>query len=500
LSATGEPASVAPLAQRRALMRAAHAHGEAIAVAIPALLAFGLMLYRISVVPTLVGDAYDEGGYYLMSRNMWLHGTPLLDQGGSGVWSTTWSPALSFVLSPLAGLGLNAGVVAERVAVALCAVAWITISYVWMRRTVGLTTRWAAVACACLATLPQLAWLGSSILSDVPAATALWAGIVLVRAGRTGRGAAAFALAAAFRVVDIALVAVIPVWLFLSGRRRASLAAAAIGCCCAGAWGLFWLLHGTTGYLTQLRRRNPTDPSSGTIALSELPHRALTSLRHVALESPGFPAGIFDSAHLRAHAYPLLAVLSVALLVCAAAGIWKRRLILEALVALVTLAVVSIWPADPARFVLPLAPLVIGAAAVALAESPGRFARPLAAAAAAVVLAGNLHEYWAVTPSRASSRQRVADVRAAYAWLRHHAPRGATVITPNDVQTFLYSTHPATSSEAAFRPGRTYVVGFVAAATAASKEPGFALLRRFEGKIVFHNDSATILRARRRAP
>jgi hypothetical protein len=493
LSVSPEPASVAALARRSALREVA-ARGEVLAVALPSLLALALVLYRISLAPTWVGDLYDDGGYFLMSRNMWLHGAPLLDQGGSGAWSTTWSPGLSIVLSPLAGL-----VVAERLAVALCASAWMAISYVWMRRTVGLTRRSAAVATACLATLPLLAALGSVVASDVPAATAVWAGIVLVRAGRVARGTAAFALAAAFRVVDIVLLAVIPVWLFLSGRRRASLAAAAIGCCGAGAWGLFWLLHGATDYVAQLRRRDLTDPSAGKIPLGELPHRALTSLQHVVLDSRGFPAGIFESAHLRAHAHPVLAVLSVALLVWAAAGIWKRRLILEALVALVTLAVVSIWPADPTRFLLPLAPLVAGAAAAAFADTPGRVARMVAAGAAAVVLCGNLYEYRAQTPSRASSRQRVADLRAGYAWLREHAAPRATVLAINDIQAFLYSNHAATRNEAVFRPGRTYVVRLVSPETPASKDLGLQLFRRYVGTTVFSNDSMRILLAERRA-
>jgi hypothetical protein len=476
----------------------AAARREILAVGLPCFAVLALLLYRISLAPAWVGDFYDDGGYFLMSRNMWLHGAPFLNQHGPNVWSTTWAPGLPIVLSPLAGLGLSAGVVAERLALALVATAWIAFSYLWMRRTVRLTKAWAAVAATCLATLPVLATLGSAILSDVAAAAALWVGIVLVRAGRVGRGTAAFALAAAFRVVDIALLAVIPVWLLLTGRRRAALAASSIGCIAVGVLGVFWLFHGPSGYLIQIRRRNPIDPNSGTIGLDELPHRVLTSLKKIAFDSRAFPAGPFESAHLIAYAHPALAVFSVALLLCAAAGIWRRRLVFEALVALVTLAVVSLWPSDPRRFVLPLAPLVVGAAAVPFAESRRRLAPIAAAGAAAVALCGNLYEYWVVTPSRASSRQRVEAARAAYDWLHDHVSDGATVIASNDIQAFLYSEHSVATGDSSFRPGHTYVIAVLGPDKPRSQDSARRLLRGYEGTVVFANRYATILRAQTR--
>src|SRR5262245_32931517 len=93
---------------------------------LPAVALFlGMVLHQILLYPTWVGDEGDDGAYFLMSRNVWHYGAPLLDQSGSAHWSDSWSPALSLLLSPLGALPMSASVVAERIAVMLTGVAFL---------------------------------------------------------------------------------------------------------------------------------------------------------------------------------------------------------------------------------------------------------------------------------------------------------------------------------------------------------------------------------------
>src|SRR5207244_11507495 len=136
------------------LSRSSHARIELsdAAAAAPAIAVFvSLVLYRILLDPTWVGDLSDEGGYFLMSRNVWRYGLPVLNESGSQYWSHSFSPAVSVLLAPLGALPMAAAVLLERLAVMLSGVAFLSFAYDWMRRDVQLDRFWAALVLMCTA-------------------------------------------------------------------------------------------------------------------------------------------------------------------------------------------------------------------------------------------------------------------------------------------------------------------------------------------------------------
>jgi hypothetical protein len=104
---------------------------EFIAVALAVALFLGLVLHEFLLNPTWIGDDGDDGAYFLMSRNVWHYGAPLLDQSGSAHWSSSWSPGLSILLAPFGALPTAPSVVAERIVVMLTGVVFLVLSYAW---------------------------------------------------------------------------------------------------------------------------------------------------------------------------------------------------------------------------------------------------------------------------------------------------------------------------------------------------------------------------------
>jgi hypothetical protein len=463
------------------------------AIAPAVLLYLGLVLYVISLAPSWVGDVYDDGGYYLMSRNVWRFGWPLLNQTGVPMHSTIWSPALSLLLSPLGALPMRLGVPAERLFVALTGAGLLVLSFLWLRREVGLNRRWAAAAVVCLATAPALTNLGSVIMSDIPSAFLLMAAIILLRRGRPLWGTAALILAYAVRAINLAVLIAAVAWLFWQGRRREAWRAALAGGVGVAAWTV--LFH-SSGYLGAVLQRDLENPSAGRVGIGDLVLRVASQLGHIVSgEASQLVAGAFQSRTLLTHAGPVLIALSVLSLAAAIVGFWRRRLSLEALVCLAILAVVLVWPWDSDRFLVALAPLMVGGIAAALTGRSWQWGA-VAVTAVAFASAGSLQQYRAVTPTRAVQAEHVGQLQRLYSWVRTHARPSDVVLTYADIQCYLYSGHPATRDLTAFAPGRTYVVGVP---YGSAVHPGLdldqRLLNGFIGQVVYHDGTVVVLKA-----
>jgi hypothetical protein len=422
---------------------------DAYAVAPAVGLMLGLGLHHILLAPTWIGEGYDDGGYFLMSRNVWRYGRPVLDQHGSAQWPRSWSPALSLILSPFGALPMDAAIVTERVAVLLSGAAFVLLAYLWMRE-LGVRRTWAAVGSACVAGAFPTVNAASSVLSDLPAAAALLGGILCLRRGRLAQAMAWLTLAALLRPINGVVLAAAAVWLLLQRpSRRVVLGVGALATVVAGLVAVQFAAGGFSRYLTQLT----TGANTGSVP-TRLYHNGKAMVTGATGETL---AGVWGTRTLLDHVRPLLTVAFVLLVAAAAIGFWRRRALLEALVIVATVAVLLVYPSGPSltRYLIPLAPLLVGGIAVAL-QDRRRVVVVAAAAAAFVALASDVRLYDKLTGNRFAPERSVAAKRAVYRWVRADLPRSAKLVSWNDIQTFLYTDRPATRSLEGYVPGRTY--------------------------------------------
>jgi hypothetical protein len=444
-----------------------------------------LVLYRILLDPTWVGDLSDDGGYFTMSRNIWHYGLPTLDDTGSSYWSHSLSPGLSIVLAPLGALPLGAAVLTERLAVMLSGAAFLWLSYVWLRRDVGLDAFWSSVVLVCTGASYALVEHSAAIMSDVPAAAALMAGIVLVRRDRPVAGVAAFALAAALRPIGIAVLVAVLGWLVFSGQLAHRPAARRALAWLLAAGVVVGVVVVGIGGFTQYGHQflHPANGIGDTIV-------------HQAKELSWYPlfwilkgTGAVDAAHLP------LKLCSLGLLVVAAIGARRQRLGLESVVVLSTAAVLLCYRApavSEGRYVIPLAPLVLGAAATVVARR--RWSWIVAAVAVAVAVGSNLNWYATHTPW--PSARTIAARRQVYRWIDRHLPPSSRLLTTDDppvFQTHLYTGLPVDQTQRGAVEGRTYVV-----LRAGAGAPHNYLTETFATRTVYRNALYAVVRLDRR--
>jgi len=447
----------------------------------------GLVLYELVPAPTWIGNAGDDGAYYLMSRNVWHYGAPLLDQSGSAHWSSSWSPVLSLLLSPLGALPMGAAVIAERSVVLLSGLAFLLLSYSWLRREAGLDRLWAAAVTTLVAVTYPLVRASALVMSDVPSAALLAAGVVLMRRERIRAGLAALLLAALIRpIAGVALVAAV-VWLVVRLRRRPQgfrLRPIVLGlvAACVVAVVAVIAVGGFTGYFSQI-----VHPGAGGVGR--------TIVQQVK-QLTWYPVSWFVGGDtLYSYLRVVLKLLSLALAFLAVVGARRRGLGLEAAIVGATVAVLVVYRATTAseeRYLIPLTPFVIGAIAIELS----RRTRVWTGAAALLCLAGlasNLHTFAVDAPSPAAYRADVAERRRAYDWVRTHVARGAEVVAINDVQSFLYTKHPTDTSIVRFAPRRTFVIRIPYPPPAPDAWHSEHLLDGYRGQVVYRNGPISVV-------
>jgi len=425
---------------------------DAIAVAPAVGLFLGLVVYELLLNPTWVSDDGDEGAYFLMSRNVWHYGAPLLDQSGSAHWSASWSPGLSILLAPLGALPMEPSALSERVVIGLTGVAFLALAYVWMRRHLALSPHWAGLATICVAAFYALARVGALVLTDAPAAAALVGGVILLRRGRHRTGLALLLLAAILRPINIAALAAALAWLLLIHQKRRVSPAAAVTV--LGALAVFAIMlaaGGFRGYVSQFA--HPEGPGG-------IRQTVIDQSKELSWYPLGwFRAGEFAAGNDVTKAF--LKLISIGLLTLATVVAVRRRLWLEAMIVAATGAVLLAYRttgAGEARYLIPLSPFFVGAIFAGFRLYLRALAAPVAAAAALAAVAGGIHYYASATPSKAAFEAEVDAKRGAYRWVRVHVPRSAEVVAVNDIQSFLYSGHATVTEIRSFAPGHTFVV------------------------------------------
>ena len=164
-----------------------------------------------------------------MSRNIWHYGAPLLDQSGSAQWSTSWSPGLSILLAPLGALPMATEHRRRTCRSALTGVVFLVLGYVWMRRQLGLSptlgrARDGLRRC-------ELCARASRRTGDVGCSRGgsarRWRDPPPLPSGSRA-GLALLVVAAVLRPVNVAALAAALAWLLLVHRKRRLSRAAAI--------------------------------------------------------------------------------------------------------------------------------------------------------------------------------------------------------------------------------------------------------------------------------
>jgi hypothetical protein len=442
-----------------------------------------LVVHQILLDPTWVGDDGDDGAYFLMSRNVWHYGAPLLNQGGSAHWSSSWSPVLPLLLSPLGALPMAAGIVTERLVVMAAGIVFLVLGYTWMRSVLKLSRPYAGIATACVAVMFALVRVSARVFSDVPAAAALLGGVVLLRRGRTGAGLALLALAALIRPINVAALVAAIIWLLLTrkGSRALYVVTGVALSVTAVTIGVAIVLGGYRGYFHEI-----ANPGNGGVR---------ETLVEQAKALSWYPWSWFSWPTAHGAARVFLKLASVGLLGLAGLVALRRRLALEALIVAVTVAVLLVYrttSAGEARYLIPLAPLFVGAIFAGFQLLPRRAPLAITAIAGAAAIAAGLHEYVKDTPSSTTVDASVDAKKGAYQWVRSHVVAGSQLVALNDVQAFLYTGHATRRSIRKPVPGRTLVIRMPpAAASDAWAEQH--ILDGLRGRLVYRRGSVSVV-------
>jgi 4-amino-4-deoxy-L-arabinose transferase-like glycosyltransferase len=333
----------------------------------------------------------DNGTYVSLARG-------LLERG---VYVDYWDPAMAphtmyppvFPLLLAAGMwmGLSVWVGVKTLCLVLSAAA-AGFAFLWLRRI--LSPRAAIAAGVIMAVAPGALALANQVLSDVPFWT--WAMLTLWALARADEepasrrweviGTVGVVLGFFTRSAGLPLVVAVGAWIVLHRRWRAlGILAGTLG-----PLAIAWTLRnravgGTSVYAREFWWINPYVPSLGTIGPKHMVLRIADNLWRYA--SQHVPELLFGRIFTEA---PWVVVPSIALVALAVAG-WagrvRRPTVAELFVPLY-IGLLLIWPATwgGSRFVLPLMPLLLGYAGLALRDVSVRMKVSLLAPLAAGLL------------------------------------------------------------------------------------------------------------------
>jgi tetratricopeptide (TPR) repeat protein len=396
----------------------------------------------------------DSPEYLFGARSLaTLQGYRDIDRPGAPL-QTLRPPGLSLLLAPLT-LAASYPVIAAKGVVLLTSLAALALT---MRLAARDGPPWAPLAAGLLvATSPYALLHATEIVTELPYVACATAAILLMtrrHEAPTRREMAATAFLLAFlpflRTIGLALVIASALWCALDRSRRAWWPAPAAA---AGVSALWMMRNGTAHGPTYLGAIAAEWARSGASGLLARAASATTFYlaRFADVLLPGVRAGrplyermIVGGAPDLGGALGAGAAVAVAAVALAARGAWLRRRrdgLLIALYAAGFLAVLVIYPPRHERLLWPLVPVVWSLVPAGLAK-PGRAAIAVAAALGAALVAWQSAATAAIVRdnlawARGGERfyaERVppiyfADWRAAGAWIRHHAPAGATVLT-----------------------------------------------------------------------
>ncbi len=360
---------------------------------------------------------------------------------------TKYPPLFALLLAAAATLGASTWS-AFKALVAVATVFGVGVTFLWAERRLG---PWRAFGVSVLvAASAGVVYYSHWILSDpvfvLLTIVALWAlerGEARSWDPRWIAAGCLAALGAYFtRSAGLPLLVAVLVWLALRRRFRLLAFAAVAFAVPAGLWLVRGLGTGVGDYGAEFWLVDPYEPGLGTVGLGGLAGRALGN--GVAYATRHLPAAIVGTQGLWTLA------LGVALLATAAWGWWRRAREKPAVAELflpLYLGLILLWPEvwGGDRFVLPVLPLLLVYAAVALegwTRRLGGGARVVAAAALLVALIPALGSWvGAVSDARACASvveeqgpfacygPRVTEFVEAAAWMGGALPEGSAVMT-----------------------------------------------------------------------
>jgi hypothetical protein len=426
----------------------------------------------LRLVPGVTGVVHDDGVYVSTARSL-AQGDgyrliSLPDQPEQTKYPILYPALLAFIWMGWPSFPGN--LVVMQWVTAACAAASLALAFLLLVRF-GYTSRLLAFgACAVAATSPMLVYLSTLTMSEMPFALLLMAALWRAEQALVGEMSRArqfvtgVAAAAPFlcRAIGLALLVAVP--LALVGRRRpVRWTMLGLGLA-AGAW-IVWSMPAIgrdpsadiVGYYT--------DYSSGT--------RVLASPRVFRLIGENTLLLVMGSAGLWLQGVPALATGAGALVLVLGGGAAWIAIARDALrarpvaVALVCYAaLVVIWPWRPARFLVPVLPLLAACTLRTLADAGARFGptvsrrlTPVLLALCVVAAAMNLRAV-----AEAGERSRRAgypldvgigdedhpgtwrDHQQLFTWLREQTPPDAILASGLDTMMFLYTDRKA------FRP------------------------------------------------
>lgn len=360
----------------------------------------------------------DNGAYVSLARGLLERGAYLDYWDPATPPHTQYPPAFPLILAGALAVGLPVWVGIKWLCVGFSAAA-VALSALWLRRV--LPPGPALGASVLVAAVPGALPIANQVLSDVPFWTwtvlALWAYARAEPQAESERGwrwealgAAAVVLAYFTRIAGLPLAIAAAAWLVLHRRWRGLGVLAASLLPLAAAWALRnRMLGGSSAYQREFWWIHPYAPARGTIGPVEFVERMGTNV--VRYGSERLPALFFGEATEKTAWAVVLVTLVVALAV-AGWGLRVRRPSVAELFVPLYVGLLLIWPAtwSGERFILPILPLLVGYAAVALFALGGRVRRPaLVAAAAGVALA------LAMVPGLRDAAALGAECRAGYA-------------------------------------------------------------------------------------
>lgn len=364
-------------------------------------------------------------------------------------------------------------------------------------------TPWLSLVTALAVTLaPSLVFLAtSSAMSECVYMLFQLLAVVLIETSRradegkrawlyAALGGAAAATAFLTRSIGLAVIGAGLVYLLKERRWRAAGAFAATALLLAAPWLIYSRLHKTTPaqrqeqagmivlpYDVQFWQRRAGDASSGTIRAGDLPTRMWNNALMVVSNNPArlFTPSFYRSAKLsgeevleKGSETKLLALLFSALILLGLALTCYRRPTAAEFTVAFTFLIAIVWPWDPYRFMLPLAPflffyLLEGLRALrefAQQKMETRAPKPawtMMTVTVGLVLALYLFDhaaYWRArndpTPAEYLPWQAIFDEhKAALDWLREKTPADAAIVSENPALVYLYTGRKTMAGERA---------------------------------------------------
>ncbi len=435
-----------------------------------AVFAVAAVVYLAGLTP-YIGGGYDDSAYIALAKalasgkgygQIYAPGSPPEPQyppGWPALLSTVWLISPSF---PANAIGF-------KMVSVLCALAFVAITYGWMRWR-GESKSLCILVAALSLSNPLVFGTASTAFSEMAYACfsilALW---LIERYARSERprwfdviiASLAAAFTAYIRMFGVTMVLAGICFLIARADKKRAVAFGSLSLFLIAPWfvrGLF-LPSGGAGYSQQFLLKSMEQPELGIIGFGDLLARLVLNLRAYLLA--GLPGAVLpsqvpltyvnlsDSLRLGSP-FPASDIVLAAIMAAALLGpLLLRRDLVDWFVALY-LGLALLWPWEPTRFVVPLVPLLYGylltiimlfGSAVMRRLSWAHTLRRLAVGAVALFIIANfalqarlvvmLRE--SATPPEWAARFRLYD------WIKYNTEESAVLASMNDAELYLYT-------------------------------------------------------------